>query len=302
MRITTSRWLPLFALVLLTIIWGYSWVLAKQALVYAPPFALAAQRSMLGALALFIMAKFLGKPLRLVAPGQTLLIGLTQLTAFMALSTWALVEGGAGKTAVLVFTMPIWTLLIAWPVLGERVRGLQWLAAISTLAGMLLIVEPWNLHTSLLSKILGVGAALCWAIGTVLVKRLRAKQQVDLLVLTAWQMLLGALPLMLLALIVSERATDWGAAYIGLLALLSLVTTALGWWLWLYILSRLPAWEASLSVLGTPVVALVSARLAMGEEFLVSELAGMLLIGGGLALLSLLGWVASRRQANGVGR
>jgi drug/metabolite transporter (DMT)-like permease len=47
----------------------------------------------------------------------------------MIFQTWALVEGGPGKTAVLIFTMPIWTLLLAWPILGERVRGKQWLAA-----------------------------------------------------------------------------------------------------------------------------------------------------------------------------
>ena len=50
--------------------------------------------------------------------------------------TWALVEGGAGKTAVLIFTMPIWTLLLAWFFLGERIRGKQWLAAASTLTGL----------------------------------------------------------------------------------------------------------------------------------------------------------------------
>jgi drug/metabolite transporter (DMT)-like permease len=44
------------------------------------------------------------------------------------------------------------------------------------------------------------------------------------------------------------------------------------------------------------VVAIVSARLLLGEEFKISELTGILLIGGGLALLSLIGWAASRRK------
>ena len=43
----------------------------------------------------------------------------------------ALAGGGAGRTSVLVFTMPFWTLLLAWPVLGERVRGLQWIALVA---------------------------------------------------------------------------------------------------------------------------------------------------------------------------
>ena len=51
-----------------------------------------------------------------------------------------------------------------------------------------------------------------------------------------------------------------------------------------------------LSVLGTPVVAILSSRLTFGEEFKTSEVAGILLIGTGLALLSLLSWAASRRN------
>jgi drug/metabolite transporter (DMT)-like permease len=291
-----ERWLLPLALFVLSLTWGYTWVIAKQALTYAPPFAFAAERCIGAALALALIVKFLGKPLKLVAPGATLAIALAQVTGFMGFQTWALVEGGPGKTAVLIFTMPIWTLLMAWPVLGERVRGRQWLAAASTLGGLLLIIEPWAMHASLFSKFLGVMAAVCWAVGTVLVKRLRNRQRVDLLSLTMWQMVLGALPLMLLAWLVPERPTDWNAVYIGIITFMSIVSTAMCWWLWIYILDKVPAWEASLSVLGTPVIALVSSRLVLGEEFKLSEMAGILLIGSGLAMLSLFSWLASRRS------
>lgn len=290
------RWLPAIALIVLTLTWGYTWVLAKQGLVYAPPFAFAAERCVGGGLALLLMLRLTGRPLKLVAPRQVLLIGLTQVTGFIVFQTWALVEGGPGKTAVLIFTMPIWTLLLAWPLLGERVRGKQWLAAASTLAGLLLIIEPWDMHSSLFSKFLGLMAALCWAIGTILIKRLRATQQVDLMNVTTWQIILGAIPLVLLALIVPERPTDWALPYVGILAFVSIGSMALCWWLWIYILDRVPAWEASLSILGTPVVAIVASRLSFGEEFKSSEIAGIVLIGCGLALLSLFGWIASRRH------
>lgn len=290
-----QRWLPLLALAVLSLTWGYTWVLAKQGLSYAPPFAFAAERCVGGAIALFAALKLMGRPLRLEAPGPTLGIALTQVAGFMVFQTWALVEGGPGKTAVLIFTMPIWTLLMAWLVLGERIRGGQWLAALSTLGGLLLIIEPWDMHASLFSKFLGVMAALCWATGTILIKRLRAGRKVDLLALTAWQMALGALPLVLLALLVPERPTDWSLHFVGLLGFMSVVSTAMCWWLWIYILDRVPAWEASLSVLGTPVVAILSSRLQLGEDFKLLEVAGIVLIGGGLLLLSLLGWASARR-------
>ncbi|GAB2180405.1 DMT family transporter [Denitratisoma sp. agr-D3] len=297
MPVSLRRYLPLLALAVLSLTWGYTWVVAKQALAYAPPFAFAAERCVGGALSLLVVLKLLGRPLRLVAPWQTLAIGLSQVSGFMIFQTWALVEGGPGKTAVLIFTMPIWTLLMAWPILGERVRGSQWLAAISTLTGLLLIIEPWDMHASLFSKFLGVMAALCWAIGTILVKRLRSRQPVDLLVLTTWQMIFGAAPLVLLAAVIPERATAWSIHYLGILTFMSVISTALCWWLWIYILDRVPAWEASLSVLGTPVVAILSSRLLLAEDFKALEIAGILLIGGGLALLSLIGWAASLRRA-----
>ncbi|WP_153116383.1 DMT family transporter [Rhodocyclus tenuis] len=291
-----NRWLPALALFVLTLTWGYTWIVAKQGLVHAPPLAFAAERCVGGALALFVILKLLGRPLGLVAAGPTLAIGLSQVTAFMIFQTWALVEGGPGKTAVLIYTMPIWTLLLAWPILGERLRGKQWLAAASTLIGLVLIIEPWNLHASLFSDILGLLGALSWAVGTILIKRLRSTTPVDLLNLTAWQMLLGAIPLVLLTGIVPERPTEWTLGYLGIIAFMSIVSTALCWLLWIYILDRVPAWEASLSVLGTPVVAILSSRLIFGETFSLSELSGIVLIGGGLVFLSLLGWAASRRS------
>jgi len=292
---TRLGWLPIVALAVLSTMWGYTWVLAKQALEYAPPFAFAAERCIGGALALFLVLKLRGRPLRLVQPAPTIAIGLVQVAAFMMFQTWALVEGGPGKTAVLIFTMPIWTLLMAWPLLGERIRGAQWLAALCTLGGLLLIIEPWDMHTSLFSKFLGVMAALSWAGGTILIKRLRARHAVDLLSLTAWQMVIGAAALSILAAAVPEHATDWTPAYVGILAFMSVVSTAFGWWLWIWILDRVPAWEASLSILGTPVVAIVSSRLVLDEEFRTMEVSGIVLIGTGLTLLSLLGWLASRR-------
>ena len=290
-----NKWLPILALFVLTLTWGYTWVLSKQALSYAPPFAFAAERGAGGALALFLALKVMGKSLTLVAPWPTLLIGFAQVTGFMVFQTWALVEGGPGKTAVLIFTMPIWTLLMAWPILGERIRGNQWLAALSTLTGLILIIEPWDMHSSLFSKFLGVMAAIFWAIGSILIKRLRSTHKVDLLSLTAWQMLFGVVPLIIIALIVPEHATQWSPSYIGILTFISVISTGLCWWLWVYILDRVPAWEASLSVLGTPVVAILSSRMMLGESFKTSEITGIILIGAGLSLLSFFGWAASRR-------
>ena len=287
----------LIALVVLSFVWGITWVLSKQALAYAPPFAFAAERCVGGALALIVVMRLTGRRLTLTAPKQTLAISLVQVSGFMIFQTCALVIGGPGKTSVLIFTMPIWTLILARIVLGEKLRGLQWVAAVSTLTGLLFIIAPWNVQGNLVGDFLGVGAAMCWAAGTILVKRFRANHRVDLIHLTTWQMLIGSIPLIFLALILPEHPTQWTPHYIVLLFIISLISTSLGWWLWIYILDSLPAWEASLSVLGTPVIAIVSSTLMLGEQFKGIEVMGMLLIGAGLSFLSLFGYLSSKRHA-----
>ncbi|MBK8688251.1 MAG: DMT family transporter [Betaproteobacteria bacterium] len=289
-------WRPAMALIALSLFWGYTWVLTKQALAYAPPFAFAAhrlRRRRVGAVP--GAGSSAGRCAWSLPAGKTLAIALVNVAAYLIFQTWALVDGGAGKTAVLNYTMPFWMLLMAWPLLGERIRLPQWMAAFCALAGLTLIIEPWDMHTSQLSKFLGLAGAVCWAVGSVLVKRLRSQCEVDLISLTAWQLLMGAVPLLLLAFLVPDRPTAWSATYVGILSFISIVSTALCWWLWTHILDRVPAWQASLSVLGAPVVALLSSRWLLGERFQVAEVLGMLLIGVGLALLTLLGWMARRR-------
>jgi drug/metabolite transporter (DMT)-like permease len=288
--------LPILALVLLSLAWGYTWVIAKIALSYVAPFNFAMQRSIGGAITLFAALILTRRSLRLAAPWPTVWVGMVQTGAFLFFQTWALVEGGAGKTAVLIFTMPIWTMLLAWTFLGERLRGMQWLAACFALAGLGLIIAPWDMQSSLFSKFLGVMAALSWAVGTVLIKRMRAKHQFDLFGMTAWQMAFGALFLIGAAMLSTEPPTQWTPTYIGILAFMCVVSTGLCWFLWFYVLDRLPAWEASLSILATPVIAMLSSHLQLAEDFSTAELSGIGLIGGGLTLLSLIGWLANRRR------
>ena len=53
----------------------------------------------------------------------------------------ALHDAGAGKVSVLTYTMPFWLLLLAWSFLGERLRGVQWLAVVLSFAGLVLVVR-----------------------------------------------------------------------------------------------------------------------------------------------------------------
>lgn len=274
------------ALLALALIWGYNWVVMKVGLEYSQPFTFAALRMFLGALALFIVLSIMRRSLRPRALGPTTLLGLLQTTGFAGLAMWALESGGAGKTAILSYTMPFWLLLMAWVVLGERLRRFQWVAVALAFVGLMLILSPWRLSGGF-SDLLAVGGALCWAASAVVAKVLRRRHEVDLLSLTAWQMLLGSLPLVLVALLTWSGPPVWSGPFVAALAYNVIPATAIALVLWFFILHNLPAGTAGLGSLLTPVVGVASAWIQLGERPDVAEALGVAAIVGALVLLTL---------------
>lgn len=281
------------ALVVLVVLWGYSWITSKIGLYYASPFDVVALRIELGILTLFIGMLWTRASLRPKHWPALIQIGLIQTGAFLLLNTWALSEGGPGKTSVLVFTMPFWVLVFAWPLLHERIRGLQWVSVVLAVIGLLFVLEPWQMDTSLLSKTLAVMAGMCWAIGVVLAKRLHNREPVDALSFTFWQMIVGLVPILIAQVLIDRPPVIWSNTFILVTLFNGVLATGIGWLAWLYVLHRLPAGTTSLASLGIPVIAMLSSWIQLGEEPGASELSGMLLIGVALAILS---WLSIRRK------
>lgn len=122
------------------------------------------------------------------------------------MATWALESGGAGKTAILVYIMPFWTLLLAVLILGERPGGKQLGGSVIALVGLGFVLVPLQIGEGLLSKLLALGSGLSWAASTITLKKIRqAHPQADLLVMTAWQMLIGSLPLSVIAILDTQQ-------------------------------------------------------------------------------------------------
>jgi drug/metabolite transporter (DMT)-like permease len=278
---------PIAALAAMVLIWGYSWVVMKIGLRHAHPFDFAAMRVGMGAILLFAVVKAQRRPLALSRYRMAMLLGTLQVALFVALSHFALLFAGPGKTSVLVFTMPFWMIVFAHFVIHERMRGAQWLAVALAFAGLVLIVAPWEL-TSLTGSMLAVIAGAVWAIAAVLSKRWPTPGA-DPLLFTAWQLFFGFFWLALLALVYPHEPVRWNLEFAWTLAFSTVGATAAGWWLWSYVLSRSAAGIAGLNSLGIPVVAVLSSAIQLGERPPPLEIAGMLLIGIALALLAWLG-------------
>ena len=281
-----SRAAPVLALIVMSILWGYGWVALKIGLLDAEPFKFTALRMSLSAVCLLLMLRLSGRPLRPRRLPELIKLGLVQTSALFTLSTWAVHEGSAGRVAFLVYTMPFFTLLFAWPMLGERVRGIQWLSIIFALIGMAAIIQPWHLHGSLLSNILAVSAGVVWGLAAIMVKQLQQREPMDLIAMTAWQMALGSIPLIAFSYWIPEAPIVWSMRFIGILFLVSVVITACGWLLWVYALDKLQAGVAGMATLAAPPIAMLASAYHFGERPSTLETIGMGFIIAALMALS----------------
>lgn len=277
------------ALIVLALLWGYNWVVMKHALEFAGAFQFAAMRTFYGALCLFALLLIMRKPLKPRELPTLILLGVLQTCGFTGMIIWALVEGGAGKTAVLTYTMPFWVMVLAWPMLGEKLRGLQWPAAILSTMGMLFILDPLHLGTDTFSMFLAVLSGIFWALSVILAKKLHQRSpDLDLLTLTAWQMFFGSIPLVVVALLVPSAPIQWTPYFIGAVIFNSVFCNALAWLLWLYALQRLSAGVASMSSMLAPVIGVLAAWLQLNEVPSATELIGMTLIAASLVIISII--------------
>ncbi len=283
------------ALVVLTAIWGSNWIAMKLALERASPGLYNLHRVWLAIAVLLAVLVWRRRKLLPELWLAVVLTGFFQTTLNMGATVMALAEGGVGRTSVLVFTMPFWTMLIAWPVLGERLRGVQWIALGLALAGLALVVEPWNWEGQLRPKLWAVLSGFGWASGTVTMRYFQRKHEFDMLNFICWQMIAGILPLSFIPAVYGGSGANWDWVYVAMLFWTGAVSTAGGFLIWVAVLRYLPASTASLNMLAIPVIALISSMLIFGERLAGNEWLGIGCIAAGLAMVSLRAWMASRR-------
>lgn len=285
------------ALFVLTLIWSTNWLVMKAALGSADPLTFNLHRTALAVLALFAVLAWQRRRFWPENWKAVLVTGFFQTTVNMGGGVLALESGGAGRTSVLVFTMPFWTLLLAWPVLGERVRGSQWIAVVAALCGMVLVVEPWSWHGSLVPKLWAVLSGLGWAVAAVLMRHYQRRHAYDPLNFVTWQMLLGALPIGLAALFTGTSGVQWSAGYVLALVFTGAISSGIGFILWLRVLQKLPAGTATLNTFAIPVLALIMSMIVFGERLSGSETVGIGAIALGLAVITMRALHAARLAA-----
>ena len=277
----------LFMLVALTLVWGTNWPLFPYAVRELSVWTFRSVTMVVAGVTLLGIARVRGESLQIPRKyWRTVVLGtFCYLVVWNIASTYSAVLIPSGQAAVLGFTMPLWSALIGWAVLGERLSPRLLLAIILGGAGVVLLTAPsFSAYAAApLGLALGLLAGISWAVGTLILQR--GKVLVPVLVLTGWQLLLGSLPIIVGAFALGDGRwfmPSWQS--IAVIAYIALIPSCIGNVCWFAIVGLLPANIAGLSTVLVPVVAMVSGAIVNGEPLGPLQLISVACCVTGLAL------------------
>ncbi len=277
-----------FLLILLSFIWGYNWVLMKQSIQYMPELYFAFFRSILGSFLLFSILAFNKKSLKLKHVKYVSVLGLLQTTGFVGLTILALKFAKAGKTAILVYSMPFWLVLFSWKILREIPDRKEIVSNIVAFIGLSLVLEPWRMvdGKGVLGDVLAILSGISWAFAVIWQKKHRSLA-LDIVAINAWQMLIGSVGILFFAILFEKFYIKF--SYLLLFGIIynAVLANALAWVIWSYAIKRLPSGFMGLTMLLTPVIGMISSMIILKERMDIYEIIGSSLIVLGLLINTL---------------
>ncbi|MGO9049784.1 MAG: DMT family transporter, partial [Xanthobacteraceae bacterium] len=178
-------------LVALCLLWGLTWPVMKIALEDIPPLSMRTMTAGFGALTLLVICLVTRCRLRVAAKmwGQVFIISLLNLGAFSVLTAYAQIAAATSRVTIVIYTMPIWAVLLAWLLLHERPNARKGLAVVLCVVGLAVLIYPLAAKGVPLGLLLALAAGVSWAAGTVYVKWIRF--DIDPLALAFWQVMIA---------------------------------------------------------------------------------------------------------------
>lgn len=272
------------AIALLCLIWGLNWVVMKQANQDFPPVLFTTYRFALGAAALLVVAYYRKIPVPRREDWKWIIVGGILQTAFFNTAVQVGMQFlTAGFSSVLSYSMPFWVAIMAHFLLGEKLTKRKTAGVILGMTGLIALLNVSG-GGAWWAIVLTLAGAAAWAFSSVLVKL--KLQHCDILQYTTWQMVVGAVALLIYSALFERGTVQWkwdSAAYLlynGVLA------SALAYLLWTYILANTEAGKASISLLAIPIIGVLAGVIFLKEPLYWNSIIGMSLILGGIWLVS----------------
>ncbi|MDI3469037.1 MAG: Permease of the drug/metabolite transporter (DMT) superfamily [Pseudolabrys sp.] len=267
--------------------WALNWPFMKILLQQWPPlFA----RGLAGVIAsLILTAIALSQQQSLKVPRATiprlLFASFTNVFAWMGFGTIAMKFVTVGEGALIIYTMPIWAMLLAWPILHMRPTVRDVIALVLGMAGVALLLgaDGFSFDAGeVVGIILSLSCAILFALGNVLN---RTPLPIPPFASVAWQVGLGCLAMLILG-VLFEHPNYEAISPVGLACFIymTLVSMGLCYLTWFETLRHLSPASASTGMLLVPIIAIFAAAIILGEPLGLRELAALALTLGGVAL------------------
>ncbi len=276
------------ALLLIYAIWGFNWVAMKEATLFFPPVLFSCYRFALGAAVLLAVNAWLKLPIPPRCYWKWIaLTGLLGIAGNNAAMQIGIKDLDAGLVAVLNYSMPVWVAILAHFFLNERLTKRKCLGIAVSMTGLIILMHIDSLGNAA-SLCITVGGAIAWAAANIIIKYQNSKlhgKDCTMLQYTAWQMAVGSAALFLYTTFMETDTVNWTPMAAACLAYNGILASALAFFLWNFILTRMEAGTASIAILAVPVVGVACGIVFLGETLYVSTAAGMFLILAGIILI-----------------
>lgn len=257
-------------LAVLTLSWGGNWPAMKAAVAEIPVWTFRSICLVVGGAILLVMVRLRGEPLAVPRAERRPLVlaALLNVAVWQLCSAYGLTFMKAGRASIIAFTMPLWAVILDRLLFGERVPRSKALALALGLVGLAVLIGPDLAHlaASPAGALFMLAASITWAAGTLVLKRNR--WTIPTMALTAWQVTLASLPVVVGALLLEMPVRITGLSVAGAAGLVyaTLVGIVFSHYLWFHLVRVLPPSVAAIGVLGVPVVGVLSSALLLGES------------------------------------
>ena len=287
-------------LLVLSVLWGGAYLFTRAAVPAFGPAPLVSMRLGIAALLLLpIVAARGGLPQLLERPAALFMVGVPFTALPFLMMTWGALHITAGLSAVLNATAPMFAALVAHFVLKERLGLWRSGGLLLGFAGVLILMGSGGVSLKTGSGPLAVlavlGTAMVWSIGANYTRRKMAG--IDPMVVTAGSLAAASLALLPLAGATWPETPPSARAWAEM-AFLGIASSGLGMWMYFRLLGRIGAVRAMSVTFLSPLVAMVSGALYLGEALTLQMLLGCAVVLLGTALsLGLIGRTAAKAEA-----
>jgi O-acetylserine/cysteine efflux transporter len=278
-------------IVVLILAWGSTFAAVKVGLEHCPPVLFGGIRSVVGGLAVMVIALRLGRvPSVRGHLGWYAALTLLNVIGMFGLQVLAIEDLPSGLAAVLIYLQPVITGVLAGPLLGERVGRSAYVGLVLGFAGIVAVgIGALDGHVSFVGICYALGTALAWSLGTITVKR----APVDLWWAVALPFTVGGVVLCAVGAAFEGVSISWTTEFVVALAYSTFIGTSMSWALWFALIGAGEATRAAAVIFFVPLVSLV-----IGAIYLNEALHASLVVGAGLVVLGVR--LVNRRPAQPV--